>query len=202
MPRAIMRYDPEHKRTTRARVLKEAAKAIRSEGPHRVGVADVMARAGLTHGGFYAHFASKNELVAAAIAQMFDEAQATLDHFSVGKPPAAALRAYIDFYLSPRHRDAYDSGCPLPSLSGDFPRLERAARQRFARGAERLVAALAALISALGRVDAEALASSSLAEMVGAIGLARSIPDPKRSNATLKHSRELLKARLGIAGKD
>ena len=57
-----MRYDSEHKERTRARVLKEAAKAIRAEGPHRVGVAAMMAKAGLTHGGFYAHFVSKDDL--------------------------------------------------------------------------------------------------------------------------------------------
>ena len=133
-----MRYDAEHKQRTRARVLSEAAKAIRSEGPHRVGVAGVMAKAGLTHGGFYAHFSSKDDLVVAALAQMFDEAMATFDHFTAGKPPAAALRSYVDFYLSPRHRDAQDTGCPLPSLSGDLPRLDRAARERFALGLERV----------------------------------------------------------------
>ncbi|MGO8920671.1 MAG: TetR/AcrR family transcriptional regulator [Stellaceae bacterium] len=197
-----MRYDAEHKQRTRARVLSEAAKAIRSEGPHRVGVAGVMAKAGLTHGGFYAHFSSKDDLVVAALAQMFDEAMATFDHFTAGKPPAAALRSYVDFYLSPRHRDAQDTGCPLPSLSGDLPRLDRAARERFALGLERLSGAIAGLISALGRDDAEDLAGSALAEMVGAISLARAIPDPRRSNAVLKRSRDLLKARLGIAAKD
>ena len=68
-----MRYDAEHKAKTREKVLVEAAKAIRRDGPHNVGVAEVMAKAGLTHGGFYAHFASKNELITEAIGQMFKE---------------------------------------------------------------------------------------------------------------------------------
>jgi TetR/AcrR family transcriptional repressor of nem operon len=194
-----MRYDAEHKQRTRTRVLREAAKAIRGEGPHQIGVAEVMARAGLTHGGFYAHFRSKDDLVASAIAQMFDEAMTAFDHHTAGKAPAAALDAYIDFYLSPWHRDAQATGCPLPALAADLPRLDRAARAGFARGAERHAAALSRLIAALGHRDAEAVASSALAEMVGALSLARAIPDEHRSNAVLRHSRGALKHRLGIA---
>jgi TetR/AcrR family transcriptional regulator, transcriptional repressor for nem operon len=194
-----MRYDADHKQMTRARVLKEAAKAIRKEGPHRIGVARVMAKAGLTHGGFYAHFNSKNNLVAAAIGQMFDEAMAVFDHFTTGKTPAAALRAYIHFYLSPRHRDGYETGCPLPALAADVPRLDRFARKRFSLGAERLSAALARLLSALGHVDADELACSALSEMVGALSLARAISDPRQSNAVLERSRNGLMDRLGIA---
>ncbi len=193
-----MRYDAEHKQRTRVRVLKEAARAIRSEGPHRVGVAGVMARAGLTHGGFYAHFSSKDDLVVAAVAQMFEEALANFDRITNGKPPADALRAYVDFYLSPRHRDACDTGCPLPALSADLPRLDRTARDRFALGVQRLTEAIADLLSALGRFDCEGLASSALAEMVGAVSLARGITDPRKSNGLLKRSRDLLKVRLGI----
>lgn len=193
-----MRYDAEHKRRTRARVLKVAARAIRGEGPHEVGVAEIMAKAGLTHGGFYAHFNSKDELVAAAIAQMFDEAMASFEHLTAGKTPAEALAAYIDFYLSPRHREAQATGCPLPALAPDLPRLDERARDGFTRGVERLTVALSRLIAALGHRDADDLASSALAEMVGAISLARAVSDIRRSNAVLRHSRDALKRRLGI----
>ena len=197
-----MRYDAEHKERTRGRVLKEAAKAIRAEGPHRIGVAGVMAKAGLTHGGFYAHFASKDDLVVAAMSQMFDEASAKFDRLTAGKPPAAALRAYIDFYLSRQHRDARETGCPLPSLSADLPRLGVAARQEFAAGVAGLTARIGGLLSGFGRSDGEILASSSLAEMVGALSLARSVADPKQSDAILKASRNALKLRLGLAESD
>jgi TetR/AcrR family transcriptional regulator, transcriptional repressor for nem operon len=193
-----MRYVAGHKDRTRARVLKEAAKAIRTEGPHRVGVAGVMAKAGLTHGGFYAHFASKDELVVAAMAQMFDEALANFERVTGGKPPALALRAYVDFYLSVRHRDARDSGCPLSSLAADLPRLDPPARELFALGLSRLIGALANLLFALKGGDCEPLAISALAEMVGALSLARGLDDPRQSKTILKHSRDLLKARLGI----
>src|SRR5580692_7828040 len=107
-----MRYDSEHKERTRGRVLKEAAKAIRAEGPHRIGVAGIMANAGLTHGGFYAHFASKDDLVVAAIGQMFDEGAERVERETAGRSPAEGLAAYIDFYLSKDHRDARTTGCP------------------------------------------------------------------------------------------
>jgi TetR/AcrR family transcriptional regulator, transcriptional repressor for nem operon len=193
-----MRYDAEHKQRTRAKVLKEAAKAIRGAGPHQIGVAEVMAKAGLTHGGFYAHFRSKDDLVASAIDQMFDEAMASFEHFTAGKTPAAGLSTYINFYLSPLHRDARATGCPLPALAADLPRLDRASRAGFTQGTERLTTALAQLIAKLGRGDATALASSALAEMVGALSLARAIADEKRSDAVLEHSRNALKRRLGI----
>ena len=197
-----MRYDSEHKERTRARVLKEAAKAIRAEGPHRVGVAAMMGKAGLTHGGFYAHFASKDDLVVAAMSRMFDEASAKFDRLTAGKPPAAALRAYIDFYLSRQHRDARDTGCPLPSLSADLPRLGVAARRQFAAGLAGLTARVEGLLSALGWPDAEMLASSALAEMAGALSMARGVADPKQSDAILKASRNALKLRFGLVESD
>lgn len=193
-----MRYDAEHKERTRAKVLKEAARAIRSDGPHQVGVAEVMAKAGLTHGGFYAHFDSKRDLVAAAIAQMFDDSVAGFDRFIAGKPPGAALGAYIDFYLSPRHRDARATGCPLPALAADLPRLDEAAQAAFTFGVERLTAGICRLIAGLGRGNPAQLASSALAEMVGALSLARAIRDRSRSDAVLKHSHAALKRRLGL----
>ncbi|MGH8080248.1 MAG: TetR/AcrR family transcriptional regulator, partial [Lysobacter sp.] len=106
-----MRYDSEHKLKTRERVLAVAAEAIRDQGPHRVGVAAVMSEAGLTHGGFYAHFASKDELITAAIDHMFLDARGRFDRYaSSDKPPAQVLSGYIDFYLSRGHRDAMGKG--------------------------------------------------------------------------------------------
>jgi TetR/AcrR family transcriptional repressor of nem operon len=196
-----MRYDAEHKERTRARVLREAAKAIRAEGPHRIGVAGIMAKAGLTHGGFYAHFRSKDDLVAAALTEMFDEALTTFETLTAKEAPDAALRAYVDFYLSRRHRDAVDAGCPLPSLSADLPRLGVPARERFELGVAGLTAALSGLLSTLGHPGAEGLASSVLAELVGALSLARAVADPARSDAILDRSRDSLMGRLGIEGR-
>src|SRR5260370_12457711 len=97
-----MRYDVDHKERTRARVLSAAAKSILADGPHPIGVADILGKARLTHGGFYAHFASKDELVVAAIQWMFDEALATLQPFAPATPPAAPPTPYNTRHLPPR----------------------------------------------------------------------------------------------------
>ena len=193
-----MRYGPDHKQQTRERVLAEAAKAIRAEGPHQIAVAGVMARAGLTQGGFYAHFASKDDLVASTIDYMFGDSAERWRLETEGKPPAEALAAYIDFYLSKLHRDARNAGCPLPFLSSDLPRLGEAARETFAAGVSRLRARIAGQLTALGRPDPEADASSMLSELVGALQLARAEPDPAASDAILERSKAALKRRFAL----
>ena len=194
-----MRYDREHTARTRERILTEAAKAIRASGPEGVSVGGLMKKAGLTHGGFYAHFGSKDELVAEAIRQMFGGPYSNFAALTDGKPPAEALAAYVDFYLSARHRDARDRGCPLPALSGDVARMPASARARFGEGAERLRSSIAGLLAAMGRADAETLAASAIAEMVGAIALARATDDVARSDTILAATRSSLRNRLGLA---
>ncbi|KLD64562.1 TetR/AcrR family transcriptional regulator [Dyella japonica] len=193
-----MRYDAEHKQKTRSKVLEVAAKAIRQDGPDRIGVAGVMAEAGLTHGGFYAHFKSKDDLVTAAIEQMFEESRARLKHEMEGHAPAQGLANYIDFYLSKKHRDARSSGCPMAALASDLPRLPEQTRELFADGARRLTDAMAERFTALGYSDPQTLARSTVSELVGALSLARVETDAKRSDAILADSRHLLKQRLGL----
>lgn len=193
-----MRYDAAHKEKTRRRVLQAAAKAIRLEGPHRVGVAAIMAKAGLTHGGFYAHFESKDDLIASAIGQMFDEAASRLSSSVEEQPPSAALRAYIDFYLSPAHRDSVATGCPMPALAPELRRIGRPARLQFSNGVARLTSVIAEQLQKLGRAEAEADASSMMAELIGALSLARAEADPHRSETILEVSRRSLLSRFGL----
>lgn len=193
-----MRYSPDHKQKTKAKVLAEAAREMRAQGPHQIGVAAVMARAGLTQGGFYAHFASKDDLVAQTIDHMFGESAAKWAQETEGRPAKAALGAYVDFYLSQVHRDARSAGCPLPFLSSDLPRLTDEARGRVAAGVARLRGRLAEQLAELGREDPETDASSMLAELVGALSLARAEGDPQASDAILDRSRRAVKRRFGL----
>jgi TetR/AcrR family transcriptional repressor of nem operon len=193
-----MRYDAEHKQKTRSKVLEVAAKAIRKDGPDRIGVAGVMAEAGLTHGGFYAHFKSKDELVTAAIGQMFEESRTRLEREMEGRSPADGLSAYIDFYLSTKHRDARGAGCPMAALASDLPRLPEDARTLFAEGARRLTETLAGKFTAMNYPDPQALAHSTVSELVGALSLARVETDVQRSDAILADSRRHLKQRLAL----
>ena len=135
-----MRYSGDHKAKTRERVLREAAREIRAKGRENVAVAKVMERAGLTHGGFYAHFESKDAMIAEAVDSMFLSARGRFDAIEeANSDPRETLRIYLDFYLSQAHRDGRDRGCALPALSGDFARAEDPGqRARFGAGVEAL----------------------------------------------------------------
>ena len=193
-----MRYSSGHRAETRERVLKEAAKEIRARGPDNVAVAGIMARAGLTHGGFYAHFPSKDALVGEAIGTMFADARARTERIDAAGDPKAVLRAYVDFYLSPAHRDSRDRGCPLPTLSGDFARSEPATRARFEAGVVGIASRLALPLGALGHADPDAEARSLLAQLVGAVALARAVGDPALSDAMLGDTHAAIVARYGL----
>lgn len=195
-----MRYSNEHKAETRQRVLKEAAREIRAKGPEGVGVAGMMARAGLTHGGFYAHFPSKDALVAEAIGTMFDSARQRAGQLD-GDDPHAALRAYVDFYLSPAHRDLRERGCPLPALSGDFARAEAPMRERFGAGVAGLTGRLAAVLARIGWPEPDSEATVLIAQLVGAVALARSVGEGAQSEAILDRTREAIIARYGLEGR-
>jgi TetR/AcrR family transcriptional repressor of nem operon len=192
-------HSSDKKAQTRRKVLNEAAAAIRAVGPEGIGVAGLMAKAGLTHGGFYAHFKSKDDLIAQAISQMFEDSYELFLERTSNANPKEALARYIDMYVSARHRDDPARGCPLPSLSGELARMPADARQRFADGLERLTGGIAQLLKDAGYVSPDRLADSVIAEMVGAVALSRAIADPAASSRILERSREALKARLGLA---
>jgi len=193
-----MRYVAGHKELTRERVLREAAKAIRQHGPDRIGVADLMAKAGLTHGGFYAHFASKDDLISEAIPFMFADRAELFRKCTEGVPPAEGLARYFDSYLSSRHRDRRDRGCALAALSADLARLPPPARRRFEAGVREATLAIAEVLRVLGRAQPEQLAVSILAEMAGALALARAVQSVALSEEILGAARQSVRRRADL----
>lgn len=198
-----MRYGPEHKAQSRGKILHAAARELRAKGPDRLGVADVMRSAGLTHGGFYAHFASKDALVAEALEAMFAEAAASSGRLDAALvDPRAdvrpALRGFLAAYLSPAHRDGPQPGCPLPTLAGDIARGDAAARDRFARGLARTGARIAAALRRLGDRNPDVGARAVTAQIVGAVALARALGRGAESDAILRDTLEALLERLGL----
>lgn len=189
-----------HKQKTRARILDEAAKALRQSGTDGVSVADLMKRAGLTHGGFYAHFTSRDDLVDHAIGRMFEDSSRMLDRFIGHGANAQGLSALIDYYLAPQAYRVRDQGCPLPGLSSEAARMPDAARARFQAGVQRFRAAIAAALAATGKPDPDRLAASVLAEMVGAVSMARSFDTEAEGLAWLDACRIALRQRLGLEG--
>jgi TetR/AcrR family transcriptional repressor of nem operon len=185
-----------HKERTRERILDEAAQALRVGGTEGISVGALMKRAGLTHGGFYAHFQSRDDLVANAVDRMFRDSAAMLDRFlgeHAGLPELAAL---VDYYLSEQMLLAPERGCPLPGLSGEVPRMAPAARTRFERGIEVFRSRIARVLTDAGYRDAEQRATSMLAEMVGAMTLARSMSDRRTASDILTNTRHALHGRL------
>lgn len=195
-----MRYGRDHKAQTRERVLQAAAASIRAEGVDRLGVAALMSRAGLTHGGFYAHWASKDALVADAVEYMFAEGAGTYFADADAQDPRAVLDRYVAGYLSMAHRDGRARGCPVPILAGEQHRLPEPARGRFADAVERLTERLAALLRRAEVDDAAERAGSAVAEMVGAVSLARVTQDAAAAAALLAAALRSVRAKLDLAG--
>ncbi|MBA8737051.1 TetR/AcrR family transcriptional regulator [Chromobacterium violaceum] len=186
-----MRYPDTHKAQTRRRIVAMAALRFRAEGLSSVGIANLMADLGLTHGGFYAHFAGKDELVAAACAealrQMADQWRSRLERSEDG----GCLAALAEHYLSPAHRDFPDSGCAAAALAGEISRQDAGVRRSFAAGLEPL---LALLDEARLRDGSGPSPEASLAMMVGALLLARAVPDAGLSQRFLDEARAALRA--------
>jgi len=199
-----MRYSDTHKAETHARLLQIAGRMLREKGPENLAVAEVMKEAGLTHGGFYAHFKSKDALLTEALGRVFDSGRYKFERATEGMPPRHALGAYIDFYVSTRHRDGIAHGCPVTALTSDSPRQSRKFRAAFDAGVQRLVTALAARIdeARIPSDDGHALAASILSAMAGAVAISRAVSDKRLSDEMLEAARESIKARLGVTDAD
>lgn len=180
----------------REEIVTEAARLFRERGIEGVSVADVMAAAGLTHGGFYRHFKSKETLVAEATTHAFEELLALLGGFDADNQAdhAAARDALIRYYLTPAHRDRAGEGCPATGLGASFSRggESRDARERYAAGVEEFAQWLAT--AAPGRDGAPTLDLVTIATLVGALTLARATAGAQLSDDILRTVGESLLA--------
>ncbi|OIR15449.1 HTH-type transcriptional regulator BetI [mine drainage metagenome] len=194
-----MRYDAEHRQQTREKVVRKAAEVVREFGPDKISVAELMAKVGLTHGGFYAHFKSKDDLVREAISHIFNERNEALRNALEDAGPSEGLSAYIDMYLSTLHRNRRDKGCPMAALIGDLARMPVAVRKRFDADIQVQTDLIAGALKEMKQPQPDALAASVLAEMVGAIAIARAVSDDETSERILDAARTNIKARIGLA---
>ena len=196
-----MRYDVEHKERTRLRLLTEAAIMLREEGPHGLSVVTLMKRQGLTHGGFYAHFSSKDDLIAQAIDVMFERTCERFRTCTRGLRPDAALVSYIHYYLSPAHYNKPGQGCAIPSTSGDVARMGPQARRRFEVGVTQLQHLVAAQFEMLAYAQDEAMsqAAALIAEMAGAVAMARAVKSPLMARHICASAQDAILTRLNLA---
>jgi len=189
---------PSRKQITHDRIVATAARAIRRAGFGGVGVADVMNEAGLTHGGFYAHFASRDALLCEAIERAGKDSAARLAKSSsiLQAQGASAFRAFVENYLSERHLASPESGCPVAALASEMPRQSPAVGQAASQRVRGLIAAVqSALPPAASRDAAAAIAS----QLVGALQLARALGDNAEGKAVLAATRRTLLARYDTA---
>lgn len=193
-----MRYSTTHKQETRDRVVKIAAKMLRERGPEGVGVAEVMREADLTHGGFYAHFPSKDVFLTESLKEILTQAADKRQQITAGLTPREALATYVDYYVSARHRDNPGGGCPIVALNSELPRQTKKFRAAFDEGVKRLLEWLAQLMADAGIAGAEERAAATLSAMAGVVALARAVSDRNLSDTLLDTAKIGIKAQLGL----
>jgi TetR/AcrR family transcriptional regulator, transcriptional repressor for nem operon len=168
-----MRYSREHKLETHARIVKKASVRLREKGAHGIGVADLMKDAGLTHGGFYAHFDSREALVIEAFAYAMDRGTEHWRKLAEATPTDKRLATLVASYLTPLHRDDPGHGCAIPTLGAEIARESPKTRKAFAAKLEQMIDLFAAQMVDLPPKQARRKAMATIATMMGTLVLAR-----------------------------
>jgi TetR/AcrR family transcriptional repressor of nem operon len=187
-----MRYSKEHKQETHERIVKRAAVRLREKGAHGIGVADLMKEAGLTHGGFYAHFASREALVIEAMAHIMDRGTERWRKLGEQAPLEKRLATIVDSYLSAAHRDDPGHGCAIPTLGAELARETPKTRKAFATKLEEMIEMLASLIPDATPKAARKQAMAALGTMMGALVMARIAGNGEFSDEILAAGREAI----------
>ena len=180
-----MKVSREQAAENREKILTTAAKLFRERGFDGIGVADLMKTAGLTHGGFYGHFSSKEDLMAQACIRAADEILQGAGERRAGKTDDP-FRAYVEFYLSVGHRDHSGSGCLMAALGADAARQSPPVRHAFTVSFKRLLQALMAIVPTKPHTTSRDHALATLATLVGAQVIARAVDDQKLSKEILQ----------------
>src|ERR1700693_4391263 len=189
-----MRRSKRETEETRKRIVEMAAAEVRQHGIATSGIADLMAAVGLTHGGFYRHFDSKEQLVAEAAAVALDTLVDTLTSAASGKKGRNGLKAALAAYLCAEHRDNPRDGCPLAALGSELARSDTRVRDVATTGFSRMVEILAAHFDQARPAEARKRAMAAAAAMIGAVTMSRVLPDQKLSDSLLQAVEEGLRS--------
>lgn len=189
-----MKVSREEAAANRERIVEAASRLFREHGFDGVGVADIMKDAGLTHGGFYGHFDSKEKLAAEACCRA--GTRAAENWARIGDEAGDnGFEALLKYYLSDSRLDAAGTGCMFVSLASDASRHGRPMREAFEKGFNALIGALARLLSGRSKADVRKKAIAAFSEMVGAVVLARSVSDHALAREILATTKADLLAR-------
>jgi TetR/AcrR family transcriptional regulator, transcriptional repressor for nem operon len=171
------------KEATHERIVETAARAIRRSGYNGSGVAEIMKEAGLTHGGFYAHFESREGMLAEAADRAGAETVAVLARIAAAAPPTKALEAVLRAYLSKQHVEGVETGCPVAALGSEMPRQAPRVRRAATRRIKEMIDLVARQLPNWGQPGAHEQALVTVATALGALMLARAVDDPTLSDA-------------------
>jgi TetR/AcrR family transcriptional regulator, transcriptional repressor for nem operon len=193
-----MRYDKEHKQATRQRIISAAGRRLKSDGIDGSGVATLMADAGLTNGAFYAHFESKDDLVATVVA---DQLRAQRDGLDALAPGRAGIEQFLRSYLSVEHRDNREDGCPSAALLDEIDRCAVATKDAYTDGLLAMADDIAARLAPHDPQSARVGVLGVFAMVIGTLQLSRAITDPRLADALLEDGIQNALAALRRAAK-
>ena len=190
----MARYGKEHKQATRRRIIEAAGRRLKRDGIDGSGVAALMADAGLTNGAFYAHFDSKEDLVASTVA---DQLRAQRERYST-----QSLEEIVRGYLSPQHRDDREGGCPSAALLDEIVRSSDAVKRAYTDGQLAIIDDAAARLAPDDPQSARVQALGVFASMVGTLQVSRALADPRLSDEVLEQGIQNALALLGTGEQD
>jgi len=187
-----MRYRPEHKIETHQKIVKDASRRVRAEGLNGAAVGAVMRDAGLTHGGFYKHFANKDELLMESLKEGFREIIATLVRAAEQSPPREAWKAIVRTYLRQEMCEHPERGCPLATLAPELARVDTRMRPQIVAELVNYKSQMLPFMPGRRTVDKERAFFAIFSTMVGAVEIARMLPNPAIREKVLGSARDFL----------
>jgi TetR/AcrR family transcriptional repressor of nem operon len=187
-----MRYRPEHRVQTHQKIVKDAARRVRAEGLTGAAVSAVMRDAGLTHGGFYKHFGSKDELVLESLRAAFREIADFLARAAQNTQPRNAWKVIVKTYLSAEHCDHAECGCPLAALAPELARADKTMKAQILAEMEKYKSRMLPFMPGRRTADKERAFLVIISAMLGAVAIARILPDRAERARVLASTRDFL----------
>ena len=187
-----MRYRPEHKLATHQKIVKDASRRVRAEGLNGAAVSAVMKDAGLTHGGFYKHFGSKDDLLLESLRVGFREIEDTLAHAAEQSPPGKAWKAVVKTYLSLELCDHPERGCPMAALSPDLARADKKIKPQIVAELVNYKGRMLPFMPGRRTADKERAFFVIFSTMIGAVAIARLSPDRAMREKVLVGAKDFL----------
>ena len=187
-----MRYRPEHKLETHQKIVKDASRRVRAEGLSGAAVSAVMNDAGLTHGGFYKHFGSKDDLLLESLREGFREIEDALAHAAEQSPSGEAWKAIVKTYLSLDLCEHPDPGCPLAALAPELARADKNMKPQIAAELVNYKGRMLPFMPGQRTTDKERAFFAIFSTMIGAVEIARMLPDRAMREKVLGSTRDFL----------